>query len=302
MLALLALLGWIGAAVASDVVSTTPDLSPPTEPQTTSVSCEINGEHAYVGKSKTKAGVTDLGRVTEQSSGLNGVVSQHLSEGVILRTGVGWQRYSFGLPDAAPFPTTLQTVNAVIGADFELSDQWLMRIEMQPGFYSDFEDLSFDDVNAPLIAGFSYLVDKDLQWFFGLSVDARRRYPVLPGGGLRWKFASQWTLMFLMPKPRIEYDWSEHLTLYAGADLQGGTFKVGKNFGDNHGRQNFNNATLDFSEARVGLGLTWKVRPGITLDVGGGYMVYRQFDYHTADVSFDGDPAPYGQIGITANF
>jgi len=183
----------------SEIVATDVEVGTKKGMESSSVSCEATADYGYVGGSKTRAGNTDLGRVSMQNSSAKAVVSQHLSEGCILRTGAGWDRYSFGLPDAMPLPTTLQSASAILGADFELSDQWLMRVEMQPGVYSDFEDIEFDDVNAPCIVGCSYLVDKNLQWFFGLSVDARRRYPVLPGGGVRWKFANQWTLMFLLP-------------------------------------------------------------------------------------------------------
>jgi len=41
----------------------------------------------------------------------------------------------------------------------------------------------FDDVNVPLTLGFSHLVNEDLQWVFGASVDARRNIPFLPGAG-----------------------------------------------------------------------------------------------------------------------
>jgi opacity protein-like surface antigen len=293
---------WAAAIQGSEIVATQPEANPEKGLESAAVSCEASADYSYVGSSKTKAGVADLGNISEQAASTKAVVSRHLTEGCILRTGASWERYSFGLPDAMPLPTTLQSVSAVLGADFELSDQWIMRAEIQPGVYSDFDDISFDDVNAPLVVGGSYLVDKNLQWFLGLSVDARRRYPVLPGGGVRWKFANQWTLMFLLPKPRLEYDLSEKVILYMGADLRGGTFKLGKNFGSNHGRQNLNNVAVDFSEVRMGTGVTWEIRPGLKLDLEGGYMVFREFDFHTVDVSFDGRPAPYGQIAISANF
>ncbi len=267
-----------------------------------SMATEINLEASYVGGSKTRLAGARWGDVSEQASSIQYVVSPQLNESTLLRVGGAWERFSFGLPDAVPLPNTIQSANLVTGADFELSDEWLLRVEAHPGVYSDFQDISLDDFNIPTIAGVSYLVNKDLQWFFGVSIDPRRDIPVLPGAGVRWKFADQWTLMFLLPKPRLNFELNEKVTLFAGADIKGGTYKVSKHFGDNHGRAVLNNASVDFTEFRIGPGIVWKALPGIEVNLEGGYMIYRSFDYSDADLNFRNDPAPYGQVSVVAKF
>ena len=263
---------------------------------------EIHAEYGYVAGADMELG-SSIGDVSEQNSLFRYVVVNPISEIIFLRLGAGTQRFSFGLPNAAPLPNTLQSVAAIIGADFSLSDQWLMRLEIEPGIYSDFHDLSEDDVNAPFIAGFSYLVNEDLQWVFGMSVDARREIPVLPAVGARWRFADRWTLMAILPKPRLEYELTEALKLYGGLDLKAGTYKVAENFGSTHGRPNLNNATIDYTELRTGLGLAWRLFPALTMDLEGGYMPYREFDFHTADTRVKSDGgAPYGQIALKAEY
>ncbi|MDD2708447.1 MAG: DUF6268 family outer membrane beta-barrel protein [Verrucomicrobiae bacterium] len=266
------------------------------------VSFEVKTEYSYTGTSKTRSGAIPYGNVKMQSSAAEVILNKHLSEGVILRGGAGWDRYSFGLPEAAPLPATLQSTCAVLGSDIELNEEWLMRLEIRPGVYSDYSDITFEDVNCPAIIGASYLVDKDLQWFFGLSADPFRNIPVMPGGGVRWKFANQWTLMFLMPRPRIEYEITEKLTAYFGGDIKGGSFRISRTFGDSHGQSNTNSGKMDYMEARVGPGMSWKIIPGMTLDVSGGYMLFREFHIHPADVKSQGQPAPYGQISLSASF
>ncbi|MES2310124.1 MAG: hypothetical protein V4507_14820, partial [Verrucomicrobiota bacterium] len=162
------------------------------------ISQEFESENSFVAGATANVGDQEFGHVTELNNHVNYVISPQLKDNLLLRVGVDYERYSFGLPSTErsggfylPAPNTLQSTAMVIGADYTINDQWLVRVEATPGVYSDSADLSSEDVNVPFIIGGSYLVDKDLQWFFGVSVDLWRDYPVLPGAGVRWKFADQ---------------------------------------------------------------------------------------------------------------
>lgn len=266
------------------------------------VSWEVTSDASYVAGSQTKAGDVKFGHFTEVANSFQAVASTHLTEGAILRMGGSWDRYSFGTPANSPLPNTLQSGAAVMGVDLQVASDWLVRFEVQPGVYSDFQDITFDDVNIPTTIGASYLCDKDLQIVFGLSVDPRRQIPVLPGAGVRWKFADQWTLNAILPRPRLEWTMDETLTLTAGASLKGGSYRLAEKFGDAHGRPGMNGVMMDYSEARAGLGVAWRPHPAVEVTAEGGYMVWRTFDAWAPSMSFRGDPAPYGGISVTAGF
>jgi hypothetical protein len=144
----------------------------------TSMSMELDADYGFVAGSKTHTGGHNLGEVTEQNSSFKFVASPEITKDLLFRAGVEWERFSFGLPNAAPLPNTLQRVDAVLGMDYQIDENWLMRLDVSPGVYSDFADVSMDDVNAPFVLGASYLADADLQWFVGLRVDVRSRYSV----------------------------------------------------------------------------------------------------------------------------
>ena len=59
---------------------------------------------------------------------------------------------------------------------------------------------------------------------------SKDEYPVLPGGGVRWKFAPQWVLNATVPTPRLEYEVNRNLTIYAGAEVRSKNFRVGNDF------------------------------------------------------------------------
>lgn len=235
-----------------------------------------------------------------------------------LRIGGAYERYEFGLPDLGlvrrspgafgyvigrpQLPETLQSASAVIGLDTKFSDSLLFRIEAQPGLYGS-NHLDGDSFNVPVIIGGTYLYNSNLQFIFGVSFNYERKYPVFPGGGVRWRFAPQWVLNAAVPTPRLEFEATRNLTLYAGADLKGSSFRVGDNFGASRGDLRLNHAILTYSEVRTGLGVEWKITPDVRLSIEGGYLPYREFDYQRADIRYKYDTgAPYGAAGLHAAF
>ena len=107
----------------------------------------------------------------EHSADVKFVVSTQATRNLLVRAGGEWQRFSFGVPAGVPVPATLQQVSAVIGCDYQLAGQWIIRAELQPGLYSDFVELSGRDVAAPFVLAGVYLANPDLQWLVGLHVD-----------------------------------------------------------------------------------------------------------------------------------
>ncbi len=265
------------------------------------LSYEADLNYSYVGDAKTKLNERQEGNVSEQSSLVHFVVSPQWGEGPLYRFGLELQRFSFGLPRLAPFPNTLQAVNAVVGVDLQLFDSWLVRVEAAPGFYGGSSDLRSSDFNVPFIIGGSYIAGANLQWILGLSIDVNREYPVIPAIGVRWSFLDRWVLDAVLPTPRLEFEWSKSLTLFTGADIKDGTFRVSGDLGTNQPR--LNNAIVEYAEIRVGGGLSWKLASGVIVEVDGGYMPYREFDFHRAGKRFETQQgAAYGQVSLDAKF
>ena len=238
----------------------------------------------------------------ELNTNLKYAASLQVSRDLLLRVGAEWQSFSFMPPRASAVPSTLQQASAMIGFDYQLAEQWLMRAELQPGMYGDLSRLDGRHFDAPLMLGFVYLVDADLQWLVGLRVDFRSQYPVFPAAGVRWKFDDLWTLDLMLPNPRLEYDVNSKLQAYVGADILAGTYVVGDHFGDDRGLPQLNHATLDYMELHLGPGLSWKVRPNLTLEADAGYVVYRSWDFFDQNINPTSHPVPYLQLGVKARF
>jgi opacity protein-like surface antigen len=280
---------------AKDVVESEPPSSSVT------VTHEVDLDYSYAGEGEMEIGRDESGDVSEQSFLIRYVAVLQLEEWPLLRFGAEWRHYSFDLPANAVLPNTLQSVSLVIGADVQISD-WLIRIEAQPGLYGD-NHLSDDDFNVPFVIGGFYLYNTDLQFVIGMSVDLNRDYPVLPAIGVRWKIAERWLLNGILPRPRLEYELNDKLTLYAGAEFRSGSYRVDDSFGSSHDQPRLNSAWVEYTEVRAGGGVSWKVTDEITADAEVGALIYREFDFHRAGPSLENDgSAPYGQIAIRARF
>jgi opacity protein-like surface antigen len=285
-----------------DFKTTAPARDEPAVESKMPIPFEFDAEFAYLGSSDVARGYRELNDFDEIYSLVRFVYTPRIRIG-ILRLGGAYERFGFDFPAGAQVPDTLQAVSAVIGLDTQLSDSILLRFEASPGLYGTGDQLDGDTFNVPFLLGGTYIFSPDIQYVFGVSVDIDRKYPVIPGGGVRWHFASQWTLNAVLPTPRLEYEVNNNLMIFAGANLKGATFRTSDRFGDGSGDTRLNHAVLTYTEVRTGLGLKWKLSPEVSLSLEGGYMPYREFDYSRTEVRYHHEGgAPYGAISLNAAF
>lgn len=266
------------------------------------LSGEYNAEETYVGAGDVRRNHKSVSDFDEHDAILQVVLTPRIKLGV-LRLGVAWERFWFGLPHGAPLPDTLQAVNLIIGLDTQLSDSILVRVEAQPGVYNTgFDNLS-DDFNLPFVIGATYIYSPNLQFILGVGVDVERKYPVVPAAGVRWKIGPQWVLDAVLPTPRLEFEMNKDVTLYVGANVKQTNFRVKDNFGDVHGIPRLDHAILSYSEVRTGGGIDWKISPILTATGEIGCQPYRNFDFYRADVRYHQDgTVPYGMISLHGAF
>jgi len=267
-----------------------------------SISEELDTVYSYVGDANTRGAGLKSGEVDEQSADVKYVISPQVNRDLLLRFGAEWQRFSFDVPDHSPVPRVLQQASGVLGFDYQVADEWLLRVEVEPGIYGDFENINWRDFDAPLVIGGLYLASADVQWFLGLRVDVRCEYPVLPVAGVRWKLSDEWTLNLMLPSPRVEYQMNDRLTLYTGAGIEAGTFATGETFGSDHNEPKLDGTIVDFFEFRLDAGASWKITPSVSVEAEAGYMPYREFDFFKPDLDVRSYNAPFGQVACHARF
>ncbi len=262
---------------------------------------EYSFDETYIGESNVARGPHRVTNFDESDTLLRFVFTPRVKLGV-LRLGFEYEQFSFGF-DNGPIPNTLQSVAAVVGIDTQLSDSILMRVEAAPGVYSQAFKPGTTLFNMPFVIGGTYIYTPEFQIVVGIGVDVERKYPVLPGGGIRWRFGPQWVLDAVLPTPRLEYEWNKNLMLYAGGTLKETNFRVSDDFGDSTGIPKLNHAVLTYSEIRAGAGIDWKITSSISVNAEAGYQPYRNFDFYRANIRYHEDGgAPYGMISLHGAF
>jgi len=215
--------------------------------------------------------------------------------------GLGWKRFDFS-GSRADVPDQLTALSLKLGYAQTLSRQWSIRAEVDPGFYSDFEDVGSDDFGAPFGVRAIYAASRELQWAFAVFVDPRSSVPVIGGVGARWQFAPDWTLLAFLPEPRLEYAVADGVRLHVGASLRGGTFRVAEDFGRRRGRPQLDNQDIDFREISAGVGVRWDVSRTLDASLTAGWMLDRRFEFEDRDLLLNGEGAPLVALTIQGSF
>jgi len=217
-----------------------------------------------------------------------------------LHLGVSYERYDFGSTNA-PVPNHLQSIAGVVGVDYMHGDDVGAFLQVRPGFYFQ-NDIGISSFDVPITVGRIFVVREDK---FYILVGAyasflRGDFPVLPLVGVIWIPSRQLRLMALLPEPKLIYSPNKRLDLWVGGELVGGSYRTDRN--DGIQPKKLNGTQVDFSDYRAGVGVTYAVSNRISVDVGAGYSIERQFDFARAGETFRTDPSPYVRLQLKATF
>ena len=230
----------------------------------------------------------------------------HLFERLYLKLGVKYDRFDFGTT-TAPVPSTLQTLHGIVGLEYIVKGEPAVSIYVNPGVYlSRFSAVNLGSVDAPvdLTAGLPVPFFHNVFGIAGIHISTLSHYPVYPILGVVWIIDDHLSLQAIPPEPRLVYKVDKHLEFFVGGELLGEAYKTSYRNDLRPQEQRFNGAVVDFSENRVGGGLTCNFSKVLSADFSGGCSLSRDFDYYRPDASkrFVTHPAPYAKIEISAEF
>jgi hypothetical protein len=223
-----------------------------------------------------------------------------LSGHLYLHLGIDYSRFDFS-KTGAPVPDHLQSVAGVIGIDYMHNNDVGAFIQVKPGFYTqnNFDSAAFD---APITLGRIFVLQPDrLYLFVGANASfLRGKYPVLPLAGVIWMPNEKWKVLGVLPEPRVIYSPNNKVDFWAGGELTGGSFRTDRNSAIVPAK--LNGAEVDYSEYRAGGGFIFTPCNNVSIDLGGGYAIRREFDFHRAGIRYKADGAPYLRLEFKAKF
>lgn len=224
----------------------------------------------------------------------------HLGGRIYLRTGIGYERFEFG-DSFAPVPTHLQSMAGIIALDYMVGKDTGAFIQIRPGFYTE-NDIGINSFDVPITLGRVFILQQDkLYLFVGATAGfLRGQYPVLPVAGLVWRPSEQWNIFALVPDPRITWSPTRQFGVWVGGQFAGSSFRT-----DRDSRivpRELSGAQVDYFEYRVGGGIEWRPTEQVAVDLGGGYVIERSFNFERAGREYSLEGAPFLRAAVKAEF
>lgn len=253
----------------------------------------VSLEADYSGQSDLSRGVPNVGtlsssRITLSSSWLS-LARRSVSVGTTYRLR------SFHHDGTAPLPDHLHAISVPVTL-VKRWNKWTLISRANPGVFSDLEDLSWGDLNLPVMVSGDYSVSPSLDLLLGMRLDLRNEIPVVGGPGFRWRFADDWSLNVFFPKPELVWRFSDGLTFSAGGQFVGGSYRVGERFGRDRGEPFLDDTQLSYREIRATIGCTWRVSEKSSLVLSTGALINRRAAFDDRRLQLNGGPAPFGMV------
>ena len=271
-------------------------------PRGNTLQLEYEAGAAYLAGSRLSLGTARLGSVESTHTHLVAGVAVRATDDFTFRVAAEYRRNDFDVGRGVPIPNVLGNAGLQLTGNWALRNNLSLWVNARPGIYSDFRDIGWGDINAPFNTVLAWQRDEDLLWLLGIYVDLRAQYPVFGGPGVRWRFAEYWTLNLVVPRPRLEFQASDDLLLYTGAEWRQVAYRVANDFGTKVANPALNNAMLDYRELRFGAGLNYSFSRHVNLGFEGGFSFERRWTYYSARTQLTDNGAGYVAATINGKF
>lgn len=242
-----------------------------------------------------------VGEVEVKHTDIEVGMSFRLLEEWRFRTGVFASTSDLEFTGTVPLPDKLEAAGLSLSATKffggEAANNWRATLVVRPGVFSDGTGSSSDGFNAPVILSVGKRYSPTLAWDLGARFDPNSKNEILPVFGVRWDFHPDWMLSVGFPRTEVTYKLASNWILKGGLRFQGGTYHVGTALAPGLG-----DTYLEYREIRVGGGFEWKLSDSLSVNLDGGMVADRRFDYFDRDYELKGKSAAYLSIGISARF
>jgi hypothetical protein len=213
------------------------------------------------------------------------------------RTGARYEYWHVSETDA-PLPDTLQSIALPLGLEWNKGKFFKFLLMTYPGVYFS-TDIDVDDFDFPTLALYGFDLTDDFKLYVGAVGSTFSQYGVLPVGGFVWS-PKRWLIVRgTFPEAGVYLSTSEELTFFLGGQFLTGSFRVDR---EDDFPPALREAIIDYTGIRVGGHVTWRPSDTVNITLGGGYEVFREFEYERADVELQQEGAPYVKAAVTFKF
>ncbi|MBM3873713.1 MAG: hypothetical protein FJ382_08255 [Verrucomicrobia bacterium] len=262
-------------------------------------------EFAFSHSAKSDAdlpGRPAAGKLAVDAWSVSGKTARMLRPGVFASAGGTWERYEVDASSALPVPKKLQGAALNLAVAMALDADWMLSLTVSPGFYAAGSSPGTDGFNAPGLLLGTRKISPTFSVAVGLRFDAFSDNSVLPIAGFRWQPTPEWTVSLGAPRTEAVYKIREGIEVFGGGSFQGGGFAIDDPQLRSSGTISLRDTYVDYREIRAGGGLRWALGKALSLELEGGWVVDRRFDYYERSLEVKTDGASFWHVGLTTRF
>jgi hypothetical protein len=210
-----------------------------------------------------------------------------LFQNYFLQLGFDLDRYTFSRSNSF-FPYELTSLAGEVVFSYWDGDDFFPVLKFEPGLYFTRGYITKNSFDVPIRFTPGLKVSDNLYVIAGCSFDVYSNPIIFPVVGVNWKISDRWNLRAIFPRPRLSYIPNDKWEFFVQADLNGDSFRNGPT--DDH---RTNNAILEYSYYRAGLGFNYEPAKGFEISAVAGWDFMREYDYIRAGPIYNAKGAPY---------
>ncbi|HIJ81321.1 MAG TPA: hypothetical protein HPP76_06410 [Desulfuromonadales bacterium] len=209
-----------------------------------------------------------------------------------LTIGGGYGLKSIDAPAAAALPGTLHSVVLETGVSYRINERSFANLKLFPGLYSDFKDLTGDDVKMPLLALGGYTFDNGLTltggFIYRFGYHSMQFLPIL---GVSYQPGPQWRIDIVAPRPGVTYMHSRNLNLFLAGDFASDEYGIHDS--------TVSAGALKYRDYKVLCGVEYLPAAGTKVAVSTGYAFDRSIEfYDSSRPSIRLDNVPFVKLSL----
>lgn len=226
---------------------------------------------------------------------------KQLSEDVNVFLGLSKKSMNLDISGEVPLPDQLHAVGLSFGAQRQLDKlfgpSWTGVLRVQTEFSADTSSLAESKPSFMGVVFLSHQQTPTFSWDLGIMGRSHGDYPVLPLIGAKWKFAPKWMASLGFPRTGFTYEYSQKMKLHTGVGFKGGLYHV-----STEKSPNLKDTWLEYTEVRAGISLECQINKHLTLQLGGGTVINREFNYYDQDYKIEGSSTSYFSFDLQTRF
>ena len=213
-----------------------------------------------------------------------------------LRIGFDSERFTFSRSNNL-FPYAITSVAAEFAISYWDGDEFFPLLKIEPGLYYTRNYITKNSFDLPTRLALGFKVLKDVHLVLGFSAGLFQEIPVFPVAGFNWKINDKLNFRAVFPEPRFSYNPNDSLEVFLNGQYSGGTYRNGPT-----SDYRTNNALLEYTEIRLGTGISYTAKKGVAIEATAGWTFQREFNYFRGGPDFKTGGSPYIRLETTIHF